>query len=60
MIVRWLLAEERNILSNNTAILSGETGEVSSHLLQEVVTNPNYRKFYVLGRESQTPKLPED
>lgn len=39
-------------MSNNTAILLGATGEVGGHLLQELVTNPNYRKIYVLGRAS--------
>ncbi|MBL1124960.1 NAD-dependent dehydratase [Streptococcus suis] len=44
-------------MSNNTAILLGATGEVGGHLLQELVTNPHYRKIYVLGRASIN-KLP--
>ncbi len=42
---------------SNTAILLGATGEVGGHLLQELVTNPHYRKIYVLGRDS-IHKLP--
>ncbi|MGT2883667.1 NAD(P)H-binding protein [Streptococcus ferus] len=42
---------------SNTAILLGATGEVGGHLLQELVTNPHYRKIYVLGRAS-IHKLP--
>lgn len=42
---------------SNTAVLLGATGEVGGHLLQELVTNPNYRKIYVLGRFSIN-KLP--
>ncbi|MGM5693943.1 NAD-dependent dehydratase [Streptococcus suis] len=44
-------------MSNTTAILLGATGEVGGHLLQELVTNPRYRKIYVLGRASIN-KLP--
>ena len=42
---------------SNTAILLGTTGEVGGHLLQELLTNPHYRKIYVLGRAS-IHKLP--
>ncbi|HEM3633574.1 TPA: NAD-dependent dehydratase [Streptococcus suis] len=41
-----------------TAVLLGATGEVGGHLLQELVTNPHYRKIYVLGRSS-IQKLPD-